>query len=165
MLSYTEISNHMCPLVTASDNHTNVNLSSVELCWKHSSWIARMMRAQVQRTSKIYEWSGVNQKEAQARDKRTFVFYFVLLLYLHEWLCLYRVLVIMLRSLRNTYSVLSFFFFELVPALLYSCDQTFDQLHGILNASSNLLSLLFSATLWNEPGRNYLMTQKLSCIQ
>ena len=100
----------MCPLVTASDDHTNVNLSSVELCRKHSSWLTRMMKAQAQRKSKIYGWSGVNQKEAQARDKRIFVFYFVLLLYLPEWLCLYRVLVIMSRSLRNTYSVLSFFF-------------------------------------------------------
>ena len=43
-----------------------------------------MMKAQAQRTSKIYECSGVNEKKAQARDKGTSVFYFVLLLYLHK---------------------------------------------------------------------------------
>ena len=44
-------------------------------------------------------------------------------------------------------------FFNLYLHLLHLCDQTFDQLKGILNASWNLLSLLFSATLWNEPVR------------
>ena len=51
------------------------------------------------------------------------------------------------------YPLCPIIFVKLCLRLLHLCDQTFDQLHGILYTSSNLLSLLF--IWWHENRRPY----------